>query len=77
MLDFRILRGWNANIKMPMRDFRKTFRVSRGWNTNTKMPIRYIRTRLQGITGLENLYEDAYTRYQDETSGSQGLRRLI
>ena len=62
---------------MPIRDFKKTFRVSRGWNTNMKMPLRDIRTRLHGITGLENSYEDAYTRYQDEILGSHGLRTLI
>ena len=33
--------------------------------------------RLQDLTGLEHSYEDAYTRYQDETSGSHGVETLI
>ena len=38
-----------------------------------KMPIRDIRMRLQGVPGLENLYEDVYMRYQNETSGCHGV----
>ena len=42
-----------------------------------KMHIRDIRMRFQDVTWLKNLYEDAYTRYQDETSGSHGVGTLI
>ena len=42
-----------------------------------KMPIRDIRMRLQNLTGLEHSYEDAYTIYQDETSGCHGVGKVI
>ena len=42
-----------------------------------KIPIRDIEMRLQGVTGLENLYEDVYTRYQNETSVCHGVGTLI
>ena len=42
-----------------------------------KMPIRDIRMRFKNLTGLEHYYEDAYTIYQDETSGSHGFKTLI
>ena len=42
-----------------------------------KMPIRDIRMRLKGLTDLERQYKDAYTRYQDETSGCHWVGTLI
>ena len=64
-------------MMLSMRYIWIAFRVSRDWNTNTNMHIRDIRMRFQGVTWLKNLCEDAYTRYQDDTSGSHGVGSLI
>ena len=42
-----------------------------------KMHMRDIRIRFKDLTGLERYYKDAYTRYQEETSGCHEIGTLI
>ena len=51
--------------------------ISRIWNTYIKLSIRDSSVRLQGLTSVEHYFGDAFTRYQNETSGSHGVGTLI